>query len=35
MKDEILKILETKGWKEDKIASPDPTLLRRMVRRKE
>jgi len=34
MKDEILKILEEKGWEEDHIASPDPTLLKRMVRRK-
>ena len=30
MKDEILKILEEKGWKEMKI--PDPTLLPRMIR---
>ena len=35
MKDEILLILKEKGWVEDKIASPDPTLLRRMIRRKE
>jgi acetyl-CoA decarbonylase/synthase complex subunit alpha len=34
MKDEIMKILEAKGWKEDHIASPDPTLLDRMVRRR-
>ena len=35
MKDEIMKILEAKGWVEDRIASPDPTLLDRMVRRRE
>ena len=34
MKDEIMKILEGKGWEEDRIASPDPTLLDRMVRRR-
>ncbi len=34
MKDEIMKILEEKGWEEDHIASPDPTLLDRMVRRR-
>ncbi|HUV54425.1 MAG TPA: CO dehydrogenase/acetyl-CoA synthase complex subunit alpha [Candidatus Krumholzibacteriaceae bacterium] len=34
MKDEIMKILEAKGWEEDRIASPDPTLLDRMVRRR-
>jgi acetyl-CoA decarbonylase/synthase complex subunit alpha len=34
MKDEIMKILEAKGWEEDHIASPDPTLLDRMVRRR-
>jgi acetyl-CoA decarbonylase/synthase complex subunit alpha len=34
MKDEIMKILEEKGWKEDHIASPDPTLLERMIRRR-
>ncbi len=34
MKDEIMKILEEKGWEEDRIASPDPTLLDRMVRRR-
>ncbi len=33
MRDEILKILEEKGWKERKI--PDPTLLPRLVRRRE
>ncbi|MDG6222460.1 MAG: CO dehydrogenase/acetyl-CoA synthase complex subunit alpha [Candidatus Bathyarchaeota archaeon] len=32
MKDEILKILEEKDWKETKI--PDPTLLERMVRKR-
>ena len=35
MKDEILQILQTKGWVEDKIASPDPTLLEKMIRRKQ
>jgi CO dehydrogenase/acetyl-CoA synthase alpha subunit len=34
MKDEIMKILEEKGWEEDHIASPDPTLLDRMIRRR-
>jgi len=32
MKDEILKILEEKGWKETAI--PDPTLLPRMIRKR-
>ena len=32
MKDEIVKILEEKGWKETVI--PDPTLLPRMIRTK-
>jgi acetyl-CoA decarbonylase/synthase complex subunit alpha len=32
MKDEILKILEDKEWKETRI--PDPTLLPRMIRKK-
>ena len=32
MRDEILKILEEKGWKERKI--PDPTLLPRLIRRR-
>lgn len=32
MKDEIVKILEAKGWKETVI--PDPTLLSRMIRKK-
>jgi len=32
MKDEIMKILKEKGWKERRI--PDPTLLPRLVRRK-
>jgi hypothetical protein len=31
MKDEILKVLEKKGWKEMRI--PDPTLLPRLVRK--
>jgi acetyl-CoA decarbonylase/synthase complex subunit alpha len=34
MKDEIMKILSERNWVEDKIASPDPTLLNRMVRRR-
>jgi hypothetical protein len=34
MKDEIMKDLEEKEWVEDHIASPDPTLLDRMVRRR-
>ena len=34
MKEEIVKILEEKGWEEDRIATPDPTLLDRMVRRR-
>jgi len=33
MKDEIVKILEKKGWKERKI--PDPTLLPRLIRKRE
>jgi len=32
MKDEIHKILEEKGWKENRI--PDPTLLSRMIRKR-
>jgi len=32
MKDEIHKILEQKGWKENRI--PDPTLLPRMIRKR-
>ena len=32
MKDEILKLLEEKGWKETRI--PDPTLLPRMIRQR-
>jgi len=32
MKDEIVKILEAKGWKEGRI--PDPTLLPRMIRKR-
>jgi acetyl-CoA decarbonylase/synthase complex subunit alpha len=34
MKEEILKVLEDEGWVEDHIASPDPTLLERMIRRR-
>jgi len=32
MKDEIIKILKEKDWKEGKI--PDPTLLPRLIRKK-
>ncbi len=32
MKDEIVKILEEKGWKERTI--PDPTLLPRLIRKR-
>ncbi|MFQ6095002.1 MAG: CO dehydrogenase/acetyl-CoA synthase complex subunit alpha [Candidatus Bathyarchaeia archaeon] len=32
MKDEIIKVLDEKGWKENKI--PDPTLLPRLIRRR-
>jgi hypothetical protein len=32
MKDEIIKILEERGWKETRI--PDPTLLPRLIRRR-
>ena len=35
MRDEVVKILQEKNWVEDKIASPDPTLLDRLVRRRE
>ena len=35
MKEEILEYLKEKDWVEDKIAIPDPTLLDRMVRRRE
>jgi acetyl-CoA decarbonylase/synthase complex subunit alpha len=35
MKDEVLQIIVAKGWVEDKIASPDPTLLEKMIRRKQ
>jgi len=34
MKEEIFGIINAAGWKQDKIASPDPTLLERMIRRK-
>jgi acetyl-CoA decarbonylase/synthase complex subunit alpha len=34
MKEEIVEILDEKGWEEDRIATPDPTLLDRMVRRR-
>jgi acetyl-CoA decarbonylase/synthase complex subunit alpha len=33
MKEEIIRILEEKGWKEGRI--PDPTLVSRLVRRRE
>jgi hypothetical protein len=32
MRDEVVKVLEERGWKENII--PDPTLLPRLVRRK-
>ena len=32
MKDEIVKILKEKGWKESRI--PDPTLLPRLIRKR-
>jgi hypothetical protein len=35
MREEIMEELEKVGWEEDKIAIPDPTLLERMVRRRE
>ena len=35
MKAEMLEHLKAKGWVEDKIGMPDPTLLDRMVRRRE
>ena len=34
MKEEILGIVKAAGWEPDRIASPDPTLLERMIRRK-
>ena len=34
MMDEIMTSLEEKGWEEEKIAIPDPTLLERMIRRR-
>jgi len=34
MKDEIMAILDEKGWDEEKISIPDPTLLDRMIRRR-
>jgi acetyl-CoA decarbonylase/synthase complex subunit alpha len=33
MKDEIIRILDEKDWKESTI--PDPTLLHRLIRKKE
>lgn len=35
MKNEIVRALEEVGWKEDKIAIPDPTMLERLVRKRE
>ncbi len=35
MKAEMLEHLKAKGWVEDKIGMPDPTLVDRMVRRRE
>jgi len=34
MKAEIQNILQENGWVEDKISSPDPTLLDRMIRKR-
>jgi acetyl-CoA decarbonylase/synthase complex subunit alpha len=34
MREEIVRALGEKDWVEDKIATPDPTLLERMVRRR-
>jgi acetyl-CoA decarbonylase/synthase complex subunit alpha len=34
MKDEIIEILREKGWKESEVPSPDPTLLKRMIRKR-
>ncbi len=34
MKDQITTELQKRGWVEDHIASPDPTLLERMIRRR-
>ena len=34
MMDEIMTALEEKGWEDEKIAIPDPTLLERMIRRR-
>jgi acetyl-CoA decarbonylase/synthase complex subunit alpha len=34
MKDQIQEIINAKGWQPDKIATPDPTLLERMIRRR-
>jgi len=33
MRDEVTKVLQDSEWVEDKIASPDPTMLSRLVRR--
>ncbi len=35
MREEVVKILQEQNWIEDKIASPDPTLLDRLVRKRE
>ena len=35
MKDEVLEALKAAGWVEGKIEMPDPTLLERMIRRRE
>jgi len=34
MKDEIMRELEKSGWLEEKIASPDPTMIERLIRRR-
>jgi acetyl-CoA decarbonylase/synthase complex subunit alpha len=35
MRDQIMTELQKRDWIEDHIASPDPTLLERMIRRRE
>ncbi|MCW3991099.1 MAG: CO dehydrogenase/acetyl-CoA synthase complex subunit alpha [Candidatus Bathyarchaeota archaeon] len=35
MRAEIMEALERAGWTEDKIASPDPTMIERLVRRRQ
>ena len=35
MRDDVMSILRKRGWVEDKIASPDPTLIDRLVKRRD